>query len=85
MGLEFSGFITECAFNAFAKLEFGPCQSTLEIGKPLTSEILEFRDKRLKLFDALSEVVDRKRFRPRPLRFRACHIVLQKCSPRAGG
>ena len=85
MGLEFRGFIAECAFNAFAKLEFRACQGTFKIGKTFAPEIFEFRNKGLKLFDALSEVVDRKRFRPRPLRFCACHRVWEKCSPRAAG
>jgi hypothetical protein len=30
------------------------------------------------LFNILNEVVDRKRFRPRPLRFCACHRVWPK-------
>jgi hypothetical protein len=80
--LKFRGFLSKRAFDAFAKLKLRPRQRSLEVGKAFTAQIFKLRDKGLELFDALSEVVDRKRFRPRPLRFCACHRVWEKCSPR---
>ena len=80
--LEFRRFLPKRAFDAFAKLKLRAGQRPLEIGKTFTAQIFELRDKGLELFDALSEVVDRKRFRPCPLRFCACHRVWEKCSPR---
>ncbi len=75
MGLEFRGFLAEGAFNAFTQLELCPRQGAFEIGEPIPSKVLEFGDKGLELFNVLSQVVDRKSFRPRPLRFCACHSV----------
>jgi hypothetical protein len=73
MRLKFRRFISEGALDALAKLEFGASDGTFQIGKAFPPEIFEFRDESLQLFDALSEVVDRKRFRPRPLRFCSSH------------
>jgi hypothetical protein len=65
--LEFRRFLAERALNAFPKLELRSGQSSLEVGKTFPSQVFEFRDKCLELFDVLGEVVNRKLFRPRPL------------------
>ena len=57
-------------------------EGAFEIREAFPSEVFKFRDKGLQLFNALGEVVDRKRFRPRPLRSCACHRMWAKCSPR---
>jgi hypothetical protein len=67
MRLEFRRFLAERALNAFPKLELRSGQGSLEVRKAFPSQVLEFRDKRLELFDVLGEVVDRKLFGPRPL------------------
>jgi hypothetical protein len=85
MGLELRRFFTEGALDAFTELELRPGQGSLEIGEAFPPEIFEFWNKGLQLFNALSEVVDRKRFRSRPLGFCACHRMWQKCSPRRSG
>lgn len=82
MGLEFAGFFAEGTLDALAQLKFGSRQRTLKIGKAFPPEVLEFGDKGLKLFNVLSQVVDRKGLRPRPFRFCACHTAWKKCSPR---
>ena len=82
MRLKFRGFIAECALNTFAKLELSTAECAFQIGEAFLSEVLKLWDKGLQLFDALSEVLDRKGFRSRPLRFCACHRVWEKCSPR---
>ena len=85
MRLKFGRFIAEGALDALAKLEFGARHGALKIGESFPAEVFEFRDEGLQLFNVLSEVVDRKRFRPRPLRSCTCHRVWGKCSPRRLG
>ncbi len=82
MRLKLGRFIAEGALDALAKLELSTGEGALEIRKAIPSEIFKFRYKSLQLFNALGEVVDRKRFRPRPLRFCPCHRMCGKCSPR---
>ena len=81
MRLKLGRFIAEGALDALAQLELSTGEGTLEIREAIPSEIFKFRDKCLQLFNALSEVVDCKRFRPCPLRFCPCHSC-GKCSPR---
>jgi len=75
MRLKLGRFIAEGALETLSKLEFGAGEGTLEIREAFPSEIFKFRDKGLQLFNALGEVVDRKRFRPRPFRFCPWHSV----------
>ena len=82
MRLKLGRFIAEGALDALAQLELSTGEGTLEIREAIPSEIFKFRDKCLQLFNALSEVVDCKRFRPCPLRFCPCHRMCGKCSPR---
>ena len=82
MRLRLGRFIAEGALDALSKLELSAGEGALKIGEAFPSEIFKFRDKGLQLFNALGEVVDRKRFRPRPFRFCPWHSVWGKCSPR---
>jgi hypothetical protein len=45
--LKFRRLITEGAFDAFAQLKFHPRCGALEVGKPLPSEIFQFREEGL--------------------------------------
>ena len=82
MSLRLRRFIAEGSLDALSKLELSTGESAFEIREAFPSEIFKFRDKGLQLFNALGEVVDRKRFRPRPFRFCPWHSVWEKCSPR---
>jgi hypothetical protein len=75
MRLELGRFIAEGALDAFAKLEFSARQGALKIRESLSAEVFEFWEKSLQLFNLLGKVVDRLRFRPRPLRSCTCHTV----------
>ena len=59
MSLEFRGFVAEGAFDAFAQLEFGAGQGAFEIGKTFPSQVFQFWEKSLELFNTLGEVVNR--------------------------
>lgn len=75
MRLEFRRFFAECTLDALAKLELCAALGSLEIGKTLPSQVFEFRDERLELFDALGKVVNPQLFRPHPLGFCPCHTM----------
>jgi hypothetical protein len=78
MRLKLGRFVTEGTFNTLPKLELRSSEGALEIREAFPPEVFKLRDKGLQLFNILNEVVDRKRFRPRPLRFCACHRVWPK-------
>jgi hypothetical protein len=48
-------------------LQLGAGLSAFEIGETFPSQIFKFWNEGLELLDALGEVVNRKRFRPRPI------------------
>ena len=67
MGLKFRRFVAEGALDAFPKLKFSTGEGAFEIREAFPPKIFKFRDKGMELLNALSEIVDRKRLRPRPL------------------
>jgi hypothetical protein len=67
MRLKFLRFLPERTLDTLAKLQLGAGLGAFEIGETFPSQIFKFWNEGLELLDALGEVVNRKRFRPRPI------------------